>query len=113
MSGERAYGGSDARSLSNRNQHAGSPYQRVGGYDVIGAVIDDLFAILQMCLALGSAFGPAIVGIGSAVGGDDLRWGFLCLIVPLLVGAAIVSGARKTYRADADRVLRPAGGPAA
>jgi MFS family permease len=72
------------------------------------------FAVLQMCMALGGAFGPALIGIGSAAAGDDLRYGFVLLVIPLLIGAAVLWTARKTYPADAEQVVREAvGGPPA
>jgi MFS family permease len=70
------------------------------------------FAILQVCLAAGGSFGPLVVGLGSALGGEDKRWGFAALFIPLLIGAAVVWTARSTYPTDAAQVVsEAAGGP--
>lgn len=64
------------------------------------------FAVLQMCMALGGAFGPALIGIGSGAADDDLRYGFALLVIPLLIGAAVLWTARRTYPDDAAAVVR-------
>jgi hypothetical protein len=70
------------------------------------------FSAFQFLLAFGSAFGAAIVGIGSALAGDDLRVGFAALLIPLLAGVIVVARARFTYVDDAKAVMAEAGGRA-
>jgi MFS-type transporter involved in bile tolerance (Atg22 family) len=71
------------------------------------------FAIVQFVLTIGSAFGPAIIGICSALAGDDLRVGFAALIVPLLLGCFVVWRAKATYLKDLESTIAAAAdGPA-
>lgn len=67
------------------------------------------FSAFQFLLAFGSATGAALVGIGSALAGDDLSVGFATLLVPLAIGAFVVARARSTYLGDAEVVLAEAG----
>jgi MFS family permease len=75
------------------------------------------FSAFQFLLAFGSALGAGIVGIASSVAGDDLRFGFASLLIPLIIGVLVVSRARGSYLGDADAVLaevaRGEGGPPA
>jgi MFS family permease len=63
------------------------------------------FSAFQFLLAFGSAFGAAIVGIFSSLFGDDLRFGFAALLVPLAIGVFVVFRARASYLSDAEAVL--------
>jgi MFS family permease len=71
------------------------------------------FSAFQFLLAFGSAFGAAIVGVASALAGDDLRVGFAALLIPLIAGVIVVARARFTYVADAAAVVAEAGDRAA
>lgn len=71
------------------------------------------FSAFQFLLAFGSAFGAGIVGLGSALAGDNLRVGFAALLLPLAIGALVVSRARASYVEDAEAVLAEAGGRSA
>ena len=62
------------------------------------------FAVAQFLLTIGSACGAVVVGTGSFLAGDDLRYGIAALLVPLALGALCVFRARATYPADAERV---------
>ena len=66
------------------------------------------FSVFQFLLAFGSAFGALAVGVGSALFGNDLRFGFAILLVPLAIGSFVVFRARSTYVADSDAVLKGA-----
>jgi MFS family permease len=63
------------------------------------------FSAFQFLLAFGSAFGAGIVGLVSSLFGDDLRFGFAALLVPLAIGVFVVYRARASYLSDAEAVL--------
>jgi MFS family permease len=68
------------------------------------------FSAFQFMLAFGGALGAGIVGGVSSAFGEDLRYGFAALLIPLLIGALVVLRARGSYVADSARVLAEAGG---
>jgi MFS family permease len=67
------------------------------------------FSAFQFLLSLGSALGAALVGIGSAIAGDDLRYGFATLLIPLVIGVLVVFRGRASYLSDAEAVISEAG----
>jgi MFS family permease len=67
------------------------------------------FSAFQFLLAFGSALGAGIVGLASSAFGDDLRYGFAALLIPLIIGVIVVSRARASYLGDADAVLAEIG----
>jgi len=63
------------------------------------------FSVFQLLVGLGSSVGALSVGVVSALYGNDLRYGFAALLVPLLVGNLVVLLARSSYVKDANLVL--------
>ncbi|MEV6861340.1 MFS transporter [Streptosporangium subroseum] len=65
------------------------------------------FAVLQMSLTAGAAFGPLIVGIASD-GTGSLVSAMYALIVPMVLGGLITLAARGSFERDAQRALEAA-----
>ncbi len=65
------------------------------------------FALVTFLMSIGSAFGPLGVGFASDQFGS-LRAAFYVLVVPMLIGSIVVLFGRKTFDADAERVLEMA-----
>jgi MFS family permease len=65
------------------------------------------FAVLQVSLAAGAAFGPLIVGIASDRTGS-LVSAMYALIVPMVLGGLITLAARGSFERDAQRALEAA-----
>ena len=63
------------------------------------------FSVFQLLVGIGSSVGALSVGVVSALYGNDLRYGFAALLVPLLVGNLVVLLARSSYVKDANLVL--------
>ena len=62
------------------------------------------FALIQFLIALGSAFGPLIVGgVSDAVG--SLTAAMYALVVPMVLGAALIVRGRRHFERDSGRVL--------
>ncbi|MFC7646897.1 MFS transporter [Streptosporangium lutulentum] len=77
--------------------------------DVVGASSRGLgFAVLQVFLTAGAAFGPLIVGIVSDSTGS-LVSAMYALIVPMVLGGLITLAARGSFERDSRRVLEEAG----
>ena len=83
----------------------------------LGAAIADVipankrgsgFAVTQFCLTIGAGCGSIIVGFGSFVAGDQIRWGIAALVIPLFIGTVLIFRARASYPADAAKVLEAA-----
>ncbi|MGJ6962856.1 MFS transporter [Streptosporangium sp. G11] len=78
--------------------------------DVIGAASRGLgFAVLQVLITAGAAFGPLIVGIASDSSGSLISAMYV-LIVPMVVGGLLTLSARGFFESDARRVLEAARG---
>ncbi|MEU6796218.1 MFS transporter [Nonomuraea wenchangensis] len=65
------------------------------------------FAVLQVLLTIGAAFGPLIVGIASDATGS-LLVAMYALIVPMILGGLVVLASRGSYEREAARVLEDA-----
>ncbi|MCK2212221.1 MFS transporter [Actinomadura sp. ATCC 31491] len=73
--------------------------------DVIPAAARGLgFAVLQLLMTAGGAFGSLVVGIASDSLGSLLA-GMYILVVPMVVGGLVTLGARGSFERDAARVL--------
>ncbi|MFE1233350.1 MFS transporter [Streptomyces sp. NPDC058745] len=69
--------------------------------DVVAAERRGLgFAVLQLLVTLGGSLGPWLIGLASDATGS-LRYAFAAVLVPLLVGSAVVLRGRRHYDADA------------
>ncbi|MEV0616869.1 MFS transporter [Nonomuraea sp. NPDC050404] len=78
--------------------------------DVVPAASRGLgFAVLQLLLTFGAAFGSLVVGIGSDALGSLLS-GMYILIVPMVVGGLLTLGARASFERDARKVMDDARG---
>ncbi|MEV0383145.1 MFS transporter [Nonomuraea sp. NPDC050643] len=66
------------------------------------------FAILQLLITAGGAFGSLVVGIASDQLGSLLS-GMFILIIPMVVGGLLTLGARASFERDARKVLEDAG----
>lgn len=76
--------------------------------DVIGAASRGLgFAVLQVLITAGAAFGPLVVGIASD-GTGSLISAMYVLIVPMVIGGLLTLSARGFFESDARRVLEAA-----
>jgi MFS family permease len=76
--------------------------------DVVPAVSRGLgFAVLQLLITAGGAFGSLIVGIASDRLGSLLS-GMYLLVIPMVVGGLLTLGARASFERDARRVLEDA-----
>ncbi|WP_436762580.1 MFS transporter [Streptosporangium sp. V21-05] len=76
--------------------------------DVIGAASRGLgFAVLQVLITAGAAFGPLVVGIASD-GTGSLISAMYVLIVPMVIGGLLTLAARGFFESDARRVLEAA-----
>ncbi|SPL91655.1 major facilitator family transporter [[Actinomadura] parvosata subsp. kistnae] len=77
--------------------------------DVVPAASRGLgFAVLQLLLTAGTAFGSLVVGIASDQFGSLLT-GMYVLVVPMAVGGLLTLGARASFERDARRVMEAAG----
>ncbi|MEV5893371.1 MFS transporter [Nonomuraea fuscirosea] len=65
------------------------------------------FAVLQLLLTAGAAFGSLVVGIASDQF-DSLLSGMYVLVVPMVVGGLLTLGARASFERDANKVLEDA-----
>ncbi|MEV4065383.1 MFS transporter [Nonomuraea dietziae] len=73
--------------------------------DVVGADSRGLaFAVLQLFIAAGAAFGPLVVGISSDSSGS-LVTAMYILVVPMVLGGLLCLAARGFFERDAQRVL--------
>ena len=70
------------------------------------------FAVVQAIVQIGSGFGPILVGVVSALAGEQLGWGFAALLPFLALGAIVVLRARSSYEIDRATVLSEAAGAA-
>ncbi|MEU4536296.1 MFS transporter [Streptosporangium sp. NPDC023825] len=76
--------------------------------DVIGAASRGLgFAVLQVLITAGAAFGPLVVGIASDSTGSLISAMYV-LIVPMVIGGLLTLFARGFFESDARRVLEDA-----
>ncbi|MEO3806441.1 MFS transporter [Nonomuraea sp. B1E8] len=76
--------------------------------DVVPAASRGLgFAVLQLLITAGGAFGSLIVGIASDRLGS-LVSGMYLLVIPMVVGGLLTLGARASFERDARRVLEDA-----
>ncbi|NUT39207.1 MAG: MFS transporter [Thermoactinospora sp.] len=76
--------------------------------DVVGAGSRGVgFAVLQLLLTFGLAFGPLIVGMTSDATGS-LLLAMYALIVPMILGGLVVLASRGFYEREAARVLEEA-----
>ncbi|MFC4123123.1 MFS transporter [Nonomuraea zeae] len=76
--------------------------------DVVPASARGLgFAVLQLLITAGAAFGPLFVGIASDQFGSLLS-GMYVLVIPMLVGGLLTLGARASFERDARKVLEAA-----
>lgn len=76
--------------------------------DVISAASRGLgFAVLQVLITAGAAFGPLVVGIASD-GTGSLISAMYVLIVPMAIGGLVTLSARGFFESDARRVLEAA-----
>ncbi|MFI6478628.1 MFS transporter [Nonomuraea sp. NPDC050663] len=76
--------------------------------DVVGAGSRGVgFAVLQLLLTIGLAFGPLIVGLTSDATGS-LLLAMYALIVPMILGGLVVLASRGFYEREAARVLEEA-----
>jgi MFS family permease len=81
------------------------PTCTAGFADVVGANVRGVgFALLQLCMTFGAAFGPLVVGIASDASGS-LIIAMYVLIVPMVVGGLLIVGSRAAYEREAARVL--------
>jgi MFS family permease len=62
------------------------------------------FTLVQVGTAVGSSFGPLIVGAVSDRTGS-LQLSFYSLVVPIVIAGLVVLGGRRSYEADAAKVL--------
>ncbi|MGW3350456.1 MFS transporter [Nonomuraea rubra] len=77
--------------------------------DVVSAASRGLgFAVLQLLLTAGSAFGSLVVGIVSDQSGSLLT-GMYVLVIPMAVGGLLTLGARASFERDARKVMEAAG----
>ncbi|MFB4270652.1 MFS transporter [Nonomuraea sp. GTA35] len=77
--------------------------------DVVSAASRGLgFAVLQLLLTAGSAFGSLVVGIVSDQSGSLLT-GMYVLVLPMAVGGLLTLGARASFERDARKVMEAAG----
>ncbi|MBB6547450.1 MFS transporter [Nonomuraea rubra] len=77
--------------------------------DVVSAASRGLgFAVLQLLLTAGSAFGSLVVGIVSDQSGSLLT-GMYVLVIPMAVGGLLTLGARASFERDARKVMEDAG----
>ncbi|MGH3392616.1 MAG: MFS transporter [Actinomadura sp.] len=73
--------------------------------DVVVAASRGLgFALLQLCITAGAAFGPLVVGIASDRSGS-LATAMYVLTVPMMLGGLLSLAARGFFERDAQRVL--------
>ncbi|SDL98715.1 Sugar phosphate permease [Nonomuraea maritima] len=73
--------------------------------DVVPAAARGLgFAVLQLLITAGGAFGSLVVGIASDQLGS-LVGGMYILVVPMVVGGLVTLGARASFERDAQKVL--------
>lgn len=70
------------------------------------------FAVVQAIVQIGSGFGPIVVGVVSALAGEQLGWGFAALLPFLVLGSLVVLRARTSYEIDRETVLEDAAGRA-
>ncbi|MEV5325101.1 MFS transporter [Nonomuraea sp. NPDC052634] len=76
--------------------------------DVVPAASRGLgFAVLQLFLTVGTAFGSLVVGIVSDATGSLLT-GMYVLIIPMVAGGLLTLGARPSFERDAAKVLEDA-----
>ncbi|SEG87753.1 Sugar phosphate permease [Nonomuraea solani] len=76
--------------------------------DVVPAASRGLgFAVLQLLITAGGAFGPLVVGIASDQLGSLLS-GMYLLVIPMVIGGLVTLGARASFERDAERVLEEA-----
>ncbi|GLW06894.1 MFS transporter [Microtetraspora sp. NBRC 13810] len=76
--------------------------------DVVDATSRGLaFAVLQLLMTLGTAFGPLVVGIASDASGSLLTAMYV-LIVPMFLGGVLTLTARASFERDSARVLETA-----
>ncbi|MFG1700686.1 MFS transporter [Nonomuraea sp. NPDC049309] len=76
--------------------------------DVVPAASRGLgFAVLQLFLTVGTAFGSLVVGIFSDATGSLLT-GMYALIIPMVIGGLLTLGARPSFERDAAKVLEDA-----
>ncbi|GAA2206493.1 MFS transporter [Nonomuraea monospora] len=66
------------------------------------------FAVLQLLLTFGTAFGSLVVGIASDQFGSLLS-GMYVLVVPMAIGGLLTLGARASFERDARKVMEAAG----
>ena len=66
------------------------------------------FAVVQAIVQIGSGFGPILVGVVSALAGEQLGWGFAALLPFLVLGSLVVLRARSSYEIDRETVLADA-----
>ncbi|NJP94310.1 MFS transporter [Nonomuraea sp. FMUSA5-5] len=77
--------------------------------DVVPAASRGLgFAVLQLLLTAGTAFGSLVVGIASDQFGSLLT-GMYVLVLPMAAGGLLTLGARASFERDARRVMEAAG----
>ncbi|TYB57800.1 MFS transporter [Nonomuraea sp. PA05] len=77
--------------------------------DVVPAASRGLgFAVLQLLLTFGTAFGSLVVGIASDQFGSLLS-GMYVLVVPMAIGGLLTLGARASFERDARKVMEAAG----
>ncbi|WP_043640281.1 MFS transporter [Nonomuraea candida] len=73
--------------------------------DVVPAAARGLgFAVLQLLLTFGAAFGSLVVGIASDAFGSLLS-GMYILVIPMVVGGLLTLGARASFERDARKVM--------
>ncbi|MEO3874690.1 MFS transporter [Nonomuraea sp. B12E4] len=78
--------------------------------DVLPAAVRGLgFAVLQLLITAGGAFGSLVVGIASDQFGSLLT-GMAVLVVPMVLGGLVTLGARASFERDALRVMEDARG---
>jgi MFS-type transporter involved in bile tolerance (Atg22 family) len=65
------------------------------------------FAVLQLLITVGGAFGSLIVGIASDRLGS-LSAGMYILVIPMVVGGLLTLGARASFERDARKVMEEA-----
>nr|SBO99742.1 Major facilitator family transporter [Nonomuraea gerenzanensis] len=77
--------------------------------DVVPAASRGLgFAVLQLLLTFGTAFGSLVVGIASDQF-DSLLTGMYVLVVPMAIGGLLTLGARASFERDSRKVMDAAG----
>ncbi|MCF6471318.1 MFS transporter [Nonomuraea sp. MG754425] len=78
--------------------------------DVVPAASRGLgFAVLQLLLTAGTAFGSLVVGIASDQF-ESLLYGMYILVLPMAVGGLLTLGARASFERDARKVMEAARG---